>query len=334
MRASFPINKPWLFLPTEWAHALANGFLSAYSLAHSFSNVHIPQWRSVKWRNLYFPNPLAPAGGLDKQAKYMQAWWALGAGFVEIGTITPKPQKKLLGPSLKKNNLEKSLWNHLGFPNPGVQAIAKKLKLKNKLTPVLANISNNRDTSNQNASQDFIQCIQTLHPYVDAFVINISSPNTTELCRLTRPQYLKTLLNPIRQTLISLKQVPKPFFIKWSPDLTEKDFLNSLNISLECGASGHILCNSTSKRNSNSTFPSVGAVSGKPLAKIAEQKLKLIQKYLEPDRKNQLLISVGGILSPKDALDRLNMGADLIQIYSALVFQGISFFKQVQNIAT
>ncbi len=328
------LNKPWLFLPAEWSHQLANIFLSVYSTCTH--NKPPSVWRPFKWNHLYFPNPIAPAGGIDKQAKFMKAWWAMGAGFIEIGTVTPRAQKKNHGPTLKKNNQQQALWNNLGFPGPGAAAIAKNLKaLKHfKPTPIFANISKNRNTPNQDAAKDFLYCIQQLNPYVDAFVINVSSPNTPELSNLIQPQYLKKLLHTIQQELTTLSNPPKPFFIKWSPNLSEKDFLLSLDISLECGASGHILCNSTTDRESNSLFPKIGGVSGKPLAKISEQKLTLIQKHLLSERKHQLLISAGGILTPKDALQRLDMGADLIQVYSALVFQGLYFFQQVKKLHT
>ena len=265
----------------------------------------------------------------------MKAWWAMGAGFTEIGTITPQAQKKNPGPSLKKNNQQQALWNNLGFPGPGVSKIVRNLKkLKQfKPTPIFANISKNRNTPNQDAIKDFLHCIQLLNPYVDAFVINVSSPNTTHLSELAQPQYLKKLLSAIQKELTTQAHPPKPFLIKWSPDLSEPDFLLSLDIALECGASGHIICNSTIHRKSNSPFPKIGGISGKPLAKISEQRLMLIQQHLQSERKNQLIISTGGILTPEEALQRLDMGADLIQVYSALVFQGPYFFRQVIKIS-
>lgn len=327
------LNKPWLFLPAEWSHQIANIFLSIYATCNN--NKSPPIWRPLKWKHLYFPNPLAPAGGIDKQAKFMKAWWAMGAGFIEIGTITPEAQKKNPGPSLKKNNQQQALWNNLGFPGPGVSTIVHNLKtLKHfKPTPIFANISKNRTSPNHDAIKDFLHCIQQLHPHVDAFVINISSPNTINLLELTQPQYLKKLLNTIQQELTKLSHPPKPFFIKWGPDLSERDFLLSLDIAMECGASGHIVCNSTTHREPNSHFPKTGGVSGRPLTKISKQRLTLIQKHLHSERKNQLLISTGGILTPNDVLQRLDMGADLIQVYSALVFQGPYFFRQVKKVA-
>ena len=316
------------FLPSSLANQLADSLLSVYS--GMTGNRKPPEWRPVHWKKLYFPNPLAPAGGVDKSAKHLKAWWALGAGFIEVGTITPLPQKKNPGPTLKRDWKTQALWNHLGFPGDGVETVQRRLnQLQNfRPTPVFANIGKNRQTKNDNAEADYLQCISSLYPYVDAFVINISSPNTTELKKLSQPQRLKKLLQAIRQKLSSFEKT-KPFFIKWSPDLSEKEFLQSLNIALECGAEGHIICNTSTQRETNNVFPEYGGVSGAPLADISKKRLQLTQEHLGTERKNQLLISVGGVLRPEDVLERLSLGADLVQTYSALVFQGPLFFRQV-----
>ncbi len=321
--------KPWLLLPAEWSHALHDPLFSFYSQCSR--NRKAPEWKPLYWRGLYFPNPLAPAGGVDKSAKHIKAWWALGAGFIELGTITPLPQKKNEGPFLKRNIQKQALWNHLGFPNEGVNAVTQRLEALTsfKPTPIFANIGKNRNTKNERAQEDCIQCISKLSPFVDAFVINISSPNTEKLTELFRPELLRPFLKDIQQKLSDLEK-PLPFFLKWSPDLTEKDFLLALDIALECGSSGQILCNST-KQNKDCGFPEYGGVSGAPLASSAEEKLLSTIKHLGPEKKNQLLVSVGGVLSPKDVFKRLDMGADLVQTYSALVFQGPFFLRRVQK---
>ena len=318
--------KPQLILPPGLSHKLADSLLSAYS--QFVGNIPPPEWKSLHWKNLYFPNPLAPAGGVDKSAKQIKAWWALGAGFIEIGTITPLPQKKNQGPTLKRYIKKQALWNHLGFPGDGMERVKNRLQKLGSFrpTPIFANIGRNRETKNENAETDYLRCISTLHPYVDGFIINISSPNTKKLGELSQPQNLKRLLKAIKTELNSFEQ-NKPFFIKWSPDMSDNDFLQSLEIALEHGCEGHIICNTSI--SINNTFPNYGGVSGTPLANISKKRLKLTLQQIGTEKKNQLIISVGGVLKPEDVFERFNIGADLVQIYSALVFKGPFFLKRV-----
>ncbi len=281
-----------------------------------------------------FPNPLAPAGGVDKSAKHMKAWWALGAGFIEVGTITPLPQKANKGAILKRNVKEQALWNYMGFPGDGLNRIRDRLaNNSSRPTPVFANIGKNRDTNLEKAYQDYIRCISTLNPYVDAFVINISSPNTKDLRDLSTPAYLKTLLNKINTHLSSMKY-RKPVFVKWSPDMSEKDFLHALDQAGECGVEGHIICNSSEvlgRDLKQDIFPKRGGVSGAPLSNTAKKRLILAHKHLAVNRQKYLLISSGGVLTPTDVFERLDMGADLVQVYSALIFDGPCFFLKTKN---
>ena len=320
-------------LPPGLSHQLANFLLSIYSGVSG--NKKPPEWRSFRWNDLYFPNPLAPAGGVDKSAKHIKAWWALGAGFIEIGSITPQAQKKNPGPTLKRDWKKQALWNHLGFPGDGVEVIQKRLKKWQHFrpTPIFANIGKNRNTRNEEAQKDYLHCIASLYPYVDGFVINISSPNTRNLTELSQPQKLKELLQSIQKKIFSFEK-RKPFLIKWSPDMEENEFLQSLDITLECGAKGHIICNTSRYRETDSLFPKYGGISGAPLAEMSKNRLKLTQKHLGTERKNQLIVSVGGVLTPEDVIERLSFGADLVQIYSALVFSGPFFFKKVFSFET
>lgn len=315
-------------LPPGLSHQLADFSLSAYS--HFAHNTSPPEWSPLHWKDLYFPNPLAPAGGIDKSAKHIKAWWALGAGFIEIGTITPLPQKKNSGPTLKRNIKTQALWNHLGFPGKGTEQTIKRLKKIQDFrpTPIFANIGKNRLTKNEHAEKDYLSCISALYPYVDGFVINISSPNTKQLGELSQPQNLKKLLNIIKEK-IDFFQKNKPFFIKWSPDMNDTEFLHSLDIALECGAKGHIICNTTTQREANSLFPNYGGISGLPLADLSKKRLKLTLNHIGIERKNQLIISVGGVLTPEDVFERLDIGAHLVQTYSAFVFDGPFFLQKV-----
>jgi len=314
------------FLPPTLSYHLAHLLLSFYSGVVGYKKP--PEWRPFRWKSLYFPNPIAPAGGIDKSAKHLKAWWSLGAGFIEIGTITPQPQKQNKGTILKRSIKEQTLWNYMGFPGEGVKAVKNRLKkLQNFYphpTPIFANIGKNRQTSNEKAENDYVQCISTLSPYVDAFVINISSPNTKELRTLSEASHLRKILK-----LCKSVEQEKPLFVKWSPDMESEEFLRSMDVAIECGVEGHIICNTSVKRNKTMPYPAYGGISGAPLADISKQRLLLAKKHLGVDKKNQLLISVGGVIKPEDVLERLELGADLVQVYSALVFQGPFFFRKV-----
>ncbi len=312
---------------------------TAYQVAHLLLDLYsrtspekkVPEWRSVRWKDMYFPNPLGPAGGMDKSARHLKAWWTLGAGFMEVGTITPLPQKKNPGPTLKRSFKQKTLWNHLGFPGEGMEVVQKRLKaLKgDRPTPLFANIGKNRHTPNDRAEEDYQKCIAMLFPYVDAFVINISSPNTKHLSQLAEPKHLKKLLTAVKEALQDHK---KPFLIKWAPDMNEKDFGQALDMALESGAEGHIMGNSLTQHPPSSFWPSYGGLSGAPLRTLARQKLTFLQKHLGAERKNQLLVSVGGVLTVEEVFERLEWGADLVQVYSALVFEGPSFLKRAAKL--
>ena len=348
-------KKPWLALPPGAAYLLADVGLSLYSAykIYTRSKAASPVWRPVQWKHLYFPNPLGPAGGVDKSARHIKAWQALGAGFIEIGTITPKAQTKNTGAVLKRSLKQQALWNHMGFPNLGVQCALKHIKkhcgsasskqgalplkpgavpLRPGALPLFANISKNKSTVLKRGVEDYLYCIDQLSPYVSAFVINISSPNTPGLRDLSRPDLLKNLLRAVHGALAK-KPHFIPFLVKWSPDMPEKHFLQALDIAIECGAGGHILCNSTVLRQGEGGFPAHGGVSGRPLANKAKDLLVLTQRHLGSERVHQLLVSVGGILTPEDVLQRLAMGADLVQVYSALVFEGPGFFRQAGALA-
>ena len=276
---------------------------------------------------------MGPAGGLDKSAKHIKAWWRLGAGFMEIGTVTPLPQKPNPRPNLMRNVKQQILWNHLGFPGEGLQKVCNRLQTLGSFrpTPIFANIGKNRWTSNKEAKKDYIQCISELHPYVDAFVINVSSPNTQELTQLLHAKNLKPLLQEVNQKLSSLKK-KLPFFVKWSPDTSEKDFLMSLDTALQCGANGHIICNTTTQREKYKNFPKYGGLSGTALSQLSKHRLSLTVRHLGGEIKNQLLISVGGVLELEDILERLALGAHLVQVYSAFVFQGPGFLRRAKNL--
>ncbi len=315
--------KPWLWLPSGCAHNLSDIFLKSYG---HFVHADVPQWRSFLWRGIDFPNRLGIAGGVDKNGDYINSLWSLGCGFLEIGTVTPKAQNPNPGKIIDRINKESALWNKMGFPGKGAEYLQNKLELLEKVgtkkTPILINIGKNRTTSNEDAYQDYLYCMKRLSHLADAFVINISSPNTKDLRQIQEQKSLAQFLKQL------VGKQNKPLLLKLSPDVSESELSNILITSADLGIDGWVLSNTTISRPPGLPFPSEGGMSGKPLAEISKQRLKSAIKILGSKRGDKLIISVGGVLTPDDVKERLNLGADLVEVYAALVFDGPFFFRK------
>ncbi len=317
--------KPWLWLPTSWAHSLS--FIALRWLNH-FGDGQPLVWKSRTWRNLVFKNPLGIAGGLDKNGEFLKAWWNLGAGFVEVGTVTPESQKANPGKIISRNKKAQALWNRMGFPSFGADEVFYNLTaFKPYLTPVFVNVGKNRETSLELAANDYLQVMDRLNSLADIFVINISSPNTVGLRDLQKKDNLLKFLKPLVQ--FCKDRNDKPLLIKLSPDLSSGELMETVQAASEVGISGFVLVNTTLSRPDEILFPKDGGLSGKPLRLQSEEILKQTIKILGPNRSGKLIVSVGGIFSAEDAMMRLQLGADLVQIYSALVFEGLGFFKKI-----
>lgn len=319
--------RPWLWLPPKLAHDFAPYALPLWS--QLFGSGETPTWRSHKWNDLEFKNPLGIAGGVDKNAQCVEPWWRLGCGFLEIGTITPEPQRANAGQVILRNTADLALWNKLGFPSHGVKAVKSRLsQLKRPYkTPLFANIGKNRTTSNQEAHKDYEHLVRELEDIVDAFVINISSPNTPGLRHLADKESLVTLVSACRQA----RQKDTPLLLKLSPDMKPESLCEALDTALEHGVSGFILTNTTTQRDTASSFPAEGGVSGQPLKKISIENLNHATRYLQTKYDQSkldqpLIISAGGVLNCDDVHERLNSGAHLVQVYTAIVFNGPMFF--------
>jgi dihydroorotate dehydrogenase len=319
------IKKPWLLLSAKLAHDLSQPALKLYGF---FKSPKPFCWKSFQWRHLHFENPLGTSGGVDKNAETTSAFWALGAGFLEVGTVTPRPQNPNPGNILDRDFSLQAVWNKMGFPNKGVANMKSNLKKISRPypTPLFINIGKNRDTKNDDAVQDYLFCIKELWPFADAFVVNISSPNTSGLRDLLQPPNLSKLLAPL---ISECKSHNLPILLKLSPDMSESDLKSALDISSDLGIDGWILTNTTLQRAAGVHFPPEGGVSGAPLSELSKTILKSAVRHLGDKRNQKLLISVGGILTPKDILERLELGAHLVQVYSALIFEGPTFFKKV-----
>ncbi|MDZ4661117.1 MAG: quinone-dependent dihydroorotate dehydrogenase [Pseudomonadota bacterium] len=323
--------KPWLYLPVSWAHPLGHIYLKIYG---KLKSPKVKKWRSLIWKDLVFPNPLGIAGGVDKSGDSIQGWWSCGAGFLEVGTVTPLPQNPNPGKILARDIKNLAVWNRLGFPSLGMEHTFKTLANIKKPwpTPVLINVGKNRSTPNHEAHNDYLAVMNHLNSLADVFVINISSPNTIGLRDLQSEDALKQLLD---KTLQAYRQknagFSRPILLKLSPDLNQIELEAALNISLEFEIDGWILSNTTLSRYSDCPFPTEGGVSGKPLAKLSLNSLKLALNFLGSKRTGKLLISVGGISSHEDIEERLALGANLVQVYSALIYNGPGFFSDMSK---
>lgn len=320
--------KPWLWLSASFAHKISPTLLRSLNWLKLGAP---PAWRSLHWRGLEFPNRLGLAGGVDKDAQNICAWCTLGAGFVEVGTITPNPQPGNLGPVLARDTAREALWNRLGFPSRGVHfAKCRLAKIKRPLpTPLFANIGKNATTPLNEAHHDYIRLIAELEGLVDGFVINISSPNTQGLRELLKPERLEAFLAPI---LNARPHANEPILLKLSPDMTDEELQGVLEISRKLGIDGWILTNTSQGLREGLSFPKEGGVSGRPLGPRSKEFLVKTLELLGPHRAGKLVISVGGVMSAQDVRERLDLGADLVQVYSALIFSGPWFFRETAKL--
>lgn len=308
-------------MPPEISHKLAPYALKILSFFRQDKDYC---WNETCFRHLKFKNPLGIAGGLDKNAKNIKHWQKFGAGFLEIGTITLNPQKQNPGKVIERNN--NSLWNCLGFPNQGAEKILKRLKHKPNI-PLFINIGKNRDTPNEEAKWEYKKLASLFLDHADAFVINVSSPNTKNLRSLSSPNKLNGILSKIKD-VISKKDPSPIILVKLSPDLQDEELRSILDVEI---ADGWIVTNTT--LNNKPPFPvGYGGVSGSMLKTKAEDILKKTVAYLEKNKRDKLVISSGGVMNPEDVLERLNLGANLVQVYSGLVFYGLNFFKDTKNL--
>lgn len=285
---------------------------------------------------LRFSNPVGLAAGFDKDGKHLRGLACLGFGFIEVGTVTPKPQAGNPRPRLFRLPADQALINRMGFNNEGVEALARRLRRlrERQVLPGLViggNIGKNKVTPNEVAETDYLHCFEVLHPWVDYFVVNVSSPNTPNLRDLQEKEPLLRLLAQL-QTLNRAKTEPKPVLLKIAPDLSEGQLEDVAAIVLESGIDGVIATNTTIARaglqTDTATLEAIGngGLSGAPLRARANEVLRFLRARLG---NRAVLIGVGGIDSADDARERLEAGADLVQVYSGLVYQGPGLVRSI-----
>lgn len=284
-----------------------------------------------------FPNPVGLGAGFDKDAKLFKELGDFGFGFVEIGTLTPKPQDGNPKKRLFRLPKDSALINRMGFNNGGVAAAAERLKQPRKLI-VGGNIGKNKHTPNADAAKDYLICLETLYEQVDYFVVNVSSPNTPGLRELQDKEPLTELLTLLQERNRelaeeeSLKTGPKPLLLKIAPDLTKEQLLEIIDIVRDTSTDGVIATNTTISREGlkspSELVEEKGGLSGKPLSKRSTEVIRFLH---EKSKGAFPIIGVGGIHSPEDALEKLRAGASLVQIWTGFVYEGPGLVRRINR---
>ena len=305
------------------------GFRPLFRLLFQYNNPKLQ--RDIL--GLTFDNPVGLAAGFDKDAKLIDELSDLGFGFIEIGTLTPQPQAGNEKPRLFRLPQDQALINRMGFNNLGVVEAVNKLKRRKSKIIVGGNIGKNKNTPNEKALDDYAYCFEALHPYVDYFVVNVSSPNTPGLRELQEKEPLRKLLSYVKSLSLS-KTKPKPVLLKIAPDLTNSQLDDIIQILQETKTDGVIATNTSITRDGLITPSSQiekighGGLSGKPLTNRSNEVIRYLRDRLG---KNYPIIGVGGIMSEEDAIEKIKAGADLIQIYTGFIYEGPEFIKRINK---
>ncbi|MEO6304429.1 MAG: quinone-dependent dihydroorotate dehydrogenase, partial [Bacteroidia bacterium] len=283
---------------------------------------------------LNFRNPVGLAAGLDKDAIVFNELGDFGFSFIEIGTVTPKPQPGNDKPRLFRLTKNEALINRMGFNNHGVVEAAKKLRVRKDKTLIIGgNIGKNKSTPNEEAVNDYIICFNALFDVVDYFVVNVSSPNTPNLRDLQEKEPLTNLLKTL-QDLNLKKKSPKPILLKIAPDLTNTQLDDIIDIVKQTNIAGVIATNTTiSREGLDYTKEEIekygmGGLSGLPLTKRSTE----VIRYLKQKSNNAFpIMGVGGIHSAQDAIDKLEAGADLVQLYTGFIYHGPKLISDINS---
>jgi dihydroorotate dehydrogenase len=349
-----------LFLfPTEWVHYFSMNCLrvlcsiglkkliaAGYKPKSIVNSLPIAIGRSIA--GLQFKNPVGLGAGFDKNARYLRELECLGFGFVEIGTVTPLPQAGNDKPRLFRLPKDKALINRMGFNNDGVKIIAERLRqwsivktqskdshspLTTHHSPLLlgGNIGKNKATPNEDAWKDYAICFTELHPYVDYFVVNVSSPNTPGLRELQEKESLRKILSHL-QTINTTQTNPKPLLLKIAPDLSTEQIDDVIDLALEIKLDGLVATNTTISRSGLTTHDSrlrtigAGGLSGLPLKHRSTE----IVQYIHQRTGGKIpVIASGGIFTGKDAKEKMDAGAALVQVWTGFIYEGPGIVKRI-----
>lgn len=339
---AYRLLRPLLFrLPPERAHGLAfaaGRFLQAlpgFAGAAAALGPAPPPGLAREVAGLRFPTPLGLAAGLDKGAELLPLWKALGFGHVEIGTVTPRPQPGNPQPRLFRLPELELILNRMGFNSEGAEAVAARLKDRPTSLVVGGNLGKNKETPEDRALEDYAAAYRILAPRVDYVALNVSSPNTPGLRNLQAPASLKPLLDGILKVRKEMGLESQPLFLKLAPDLAEADLDAIVEVAAASGISGLIATNTTLDRaivpepfRARVEAWGAGGLSGRPLA----EKARTVRRRILARLAGRLpLLACGGISSPAEAQAALEDGAALVQIYSALIFQGPGLVRRINR---
>jgi len=322
------------FIDAERAHHLIFGLAKIASKLKLVALFGTSIQKPKQLLGLSFKNQLGVAAGFDKNAEYLAVWEQLGFSFVEVGTVTPQPQDGNQKPRLFRLLRNESLINRMGFNNKGVHFMASKLKNYKGNLVIGCNIGKNKDTPNDKAFEDYLKCFQELYPFADYFTINVSSPNTKGLRDLQNHEGMMKILDPILAYRKENKDKfgEKAILVKLSPDMDEMDFENLVRFLNKKDIQGLVLTNTSIRRDilkdkDDGSINQRGGLSGKMLFEDSNNWLKSARQWMP----GKILIGVGGVDSGKRAKEKLSLGADLVQVYTGLVFKGPKLIKEILN---
>jgi dihydroorotate dehydrogenase len=328
----YPLLRPLMFvLPTEHAHVLA---LATLQRAHSLGLVRArpaDPHTAATLMGLRFPNRVGLAAGFDKNGRYIDALGALGFGFVEVGTVTPRPQPGQTRPRLFRVREAGALINRMGFPNEGAVAVAARLASRRFTGVCGVNIGKNAATPLDAAVDDYLECFRILAPHADYVAINVSSPNTEGLRQLEEAGQLQPIVSALveaRRQLHGATARRVPLLVKVSPDLAPADLVRSARLACETGIDGIIATNTTLNRSgiAQRWRSHAGGLSGGPLRPLALQAVELLRTALGA---RVPIVAAGGIDSARHAQDAFDAGADLVQLYTGLIYRGPGLVREI-----
>lgn len=332
------IIKPLLFkLDPEKAHHFTFNLIRNLHKIPGFGAITRSTFRpktadGINLWGLHFPNRVGLAAGFDKDGKLYKELYNYGFGFIEVGTITPKAQPGNPKPRMFRLPADEALINRMGFNNSGVEELVERLKAKRPKDLIIGgNIGKNKVTPNENALEDYRICRKALHPYVDYFVVNVSSPNTPNLRDLQEKEPLKRILKSLKED-DAKEAESKPILLKIAPDLSNAQLDDILEIVEETNIEGLIATNTTISREGLKTSATkveeigAGGLSGKP---VRERSTEVIRYLKEHATKDFPIIAVGGVHSKADYEEKLAAGASLVQVYTGFIYQGPALVKQI-----
>jgi len=287
---------------------------------------------SMELWGLRFANPVGLAAGLDKNGEAVAGFSALGFGFVEIGTVTPRPQPGNERPRLFRLPSDEALINRMGFNNEGAERLARRLeRLGERSVPVAVNIGKNKTTPNERAAEDYVACIRQLYRHADLFVINVSSPNTPDLRKLQHGDELRRLLESAAEEMERQRGMhgrKLPMLVKIAPDLSDDELERIVETVSAGNVSGIIATNTTIRRDglTHGNAKEAGGLSGKPLRRRSTEIVRRIYKLT----KGKLpIVGAGGIFSAEDAYEKIRAGASLVEIYTGLIYRGPGIVREI-----